>query len=64
MGWNSHFALAQSCGMSALSSFCSHFCPPQVCAPTGAGKTNIAVISILHEIGQHFKDDYLHKDEF
>ncbi|CAL2258177.1 unnamed protein product [Prunus armeniaca] len=90
MGWNSHFALAQSCGMSALSSFCSHFCPPQieitklhefaqaafngykslnliqihifhtayytnenilVCAPTGAGKTNIALISILHEYG-------------
>ncbi|XP_038724943.1 DExH-box ATP-dependent RNA helicase DExH14 isoform X2 [Tripterygium wilfordii] len=35
-----------------------------VCAPTGAGKTNIAMISILHEIGQHFKNGYLHKDEF
>ncbi|XP_008242350.1 PREDICTED: DExH-box ATP-dependent RNA helicase DExH14-like isoform X1 [Prunus mume] len=35
-----------------------------VCAPTGAGKTNIAVISILHEIGQNFKGGYLHKDEF
>ncbi|GAV70037.1 DEAD domain-containing protein/Helicase_C domain-containing protein/Sec63 domain-containing protein [Cephalotus follicularis] len=35
-----------------------------VCAPTGAGKTNIAMISILHEIGQHFKDGYLHKDQF
>ncbi|KMS97778.1 hypothetical protein BVRB_5g123420 [Beta vulgaris subsp. vulgaris] len=35
-----------------------------VCAPTGAGKTNIAMISILHEIGQHFKDGYLHKKEF
>ncbi|KAG5222660.1 DExH-box ATP-dependent RNA helicase [Salix suchowensis] len=35
-----------------------------VIAPTGAGKTNIAMISILHEIGQHFKDGYLHKDEF
>lgn len=35
-----------------------------VCAPTGAGKTNIAMISVLHEIGQHFKDGYLHKDEF
>ncbi|XP_004299306.1 PREDICTED: activating signal cointegrator 1 complex subunit 3 [Fragaria vesca subsp. vesca] len=35
-----------------------------VCAPTGAGKTNIAMISILHEIGQHFKDGFLHKDEF
>ncbi|XP_042499431.1 DExH-box ATP-dependent RNA helicase DExH14 isoform X2 [Macadamia integrifolia] len=35
-----------------------------VCAPTGAGKTNIAMIAILHEIGQHFKDGFLHKDEF
>ncbi|GAB4846226.1 activating signal cointegrator 1 complex subunit [Ancistrocladus abbreviatus] len=35
-----------------------------VCAPTGAGKTNIAMIAILHEIGQHFKDGYLHKDQF
>ncbi|KAL6011996.1 hypothetical protein ACLOJK_002466 [Asimina triloba] len=49
-----------------------------VCAPTGAGKTNIAMIAILHEypvatlglvkimlqIKQHFKDGILHKDEF
>ncbi|KAI3673352.1 hypothetical protein L6452_39470 [Arctium lappa] len=35
-----------------------------VCAPTGAGKTNIAMIAVLHEIGQHFKDGYLHKNEF
>ncbi|CAK9163513.1 unnamed protein product [Ilex paraguariensis] len=35
-----------------------------VCAPTGAGKTNIAMIAVLHEIGQHFKNGYLHKDEF
>ncbi|XP_052179855.1 DExH-box ATP-dependent RNA helicase DExH14 isoform X1 [Diospyros lotus] len=35
-----------------------------VCAPTGAGKTNIAMIAVLHEIGQHFKDGYLHKYEF
>ncbi|CAB4301599.1 unnamed protein product [Prunus armeniaca] len=34
----------------------------EVCAPAGAGKTNIAMISILHEIAQHFKDGYLHKD--
>jgi len=26
----------------------------QVCAPTGAGKTNIAMISILHEVNTHF----------
>ncbi|XP_071902326.1 DExH-box ATP-dependent RNA helicase DExH14 isoform X2 [Coffea arabica] len=35
-----------------------------VCAPTGAGKTNIAMIAILHEIKHHFRDGYLHKDEF
>ncbi|KAI5346784.1 hypothetical protein L3X38_014663 [Prunus dulcis] len=35
-----------------------------VCSPAGAGKTNIAMISILHEIAQHFKDGYLHEDEF
>ncbi|XP_068653743.1 DExH-box ATP-dependent RNA helicase DExH14 isoform X1 [Aristolochia californica] len=35
-----------------------------VCAPTGAGKTNIAMISILHEIRQHFRDGILCKNEF
>ncbi|PKA61162.1 DEAD-box ATP-dependent RNA helicase ISE2, chloroplastic [Apostasia shenzhenica] len=35
-----------------------------VCAPTGAGKTNIAMIAILHEIKQHFRDGILHKGEF
>ncbi|KAK8934003.1 hypothetical protein KSP39_PZI015224 [Platanthera zijinensis] len=33
-----------------------------VCAPTGAGKTNIAMISVLHEIKQHFRDGVLHKE--
>jgi activating signal cointegrator complex subunit 3 len=36
----------------------------QVCAPTGAGKTNIAMITVLHEIGQHLKYGVLQKDEF
>ncbi|GBG84220.1 hypothetical protein CBR_g38192 [Chara braunii] len=35
-----------------------------VCAPTGAGKTNIAMICVLHEVKQHFKYDILQKDEF
>ena len=26
-----------------------------VCAPTGAGKTNIAMMTVLHEIGQHIE---------
>eukprot|EP00889_Picochlorum_renovo_P000055 jgi/Picre1/27085/NNA_000055.t1 len=28
-----------------------------VCAPTGAGKTNVAMLSMLHEIGMHRKGD-------
>lgn len=35
-----------------------------VCAPTGAGKTNIAMISVLREVGLHRRDGVLHKDEF
>lgn len=35
-----------------------------ICAPTGAGKTNVAMMTMLHEIGQHFRGGYLHKDEF
>jgi replicative superfamily II helicase len=26
-----------------------------VCAPTGAGKTNIAMMAVLHEVGQHLR---------
>ncbi len=29
----------------------------QVCAPTGAGKTNVAMLCMLHEIGLHRRDD-------
>ncbi len=25
-----------------------------ICAPTGAGKTNVAMLTVLHEISQHF----------
>ena len=28
-----------------------------VCAPTGAGKTNVAMLTMLHEIGMHRKSD-------
>jgi pre-mRNA-splicing helicase BRR2 len=28
-----------------------------LCAPTGAGKTNVALLTILHEIGKHVNDD-------
>ena len=27
-----------------------------LCAPTGAGKTNVALLTMLHEIGKHMKD--------
>lgn len=35
-----------------------------VCAPTGAGKTNIAMITILREIGQHRNFGVIQKTEF
>jgi activating signal cointegrator complex subunit 3 len=36
-----------------------------ICAPTGAGKTNVALMTMLHEVGQHFTSDgVLRKDEF
>lgn len=35
-----------------------------VCAPTGAGKTNIAMITVLREIGQHIRHDVVQKSEF
>ena len=28
-----------------------------VCAPTGAGKTNVALLTILREVGKHVNDD-------
>ena len=28
-----------------------------LCAPTGAGKTNVALLSMLHEIGKHVNED-------
>jgi pre-mRNA-splicing helicase BRR2 len=28
-----------------------------VCAPTGAGKTNVAMLAMLHEIGLHRRED-------
>lgn len=36
-----------------------------VCAPTGAGKTNIAMLTVLHEIRQHLQPGgVIKKDEF
>ena len=35
-----------------------------VSAPTGAGKTNIALLTITHEIRNHIKDGVLQKNNF
>jgi activating signal cointegrator complex subunit 3 len=35
-----------------------------ICAPTGAGKTNIAMLTILHELKQHLSQGVIKKDEF
>ncbi|XP_013390155.1 activating signal cointegrator 1 complex subunit 3-like, partial [Lingula anatina] len=35
-----------------------------ICAPTGAGKTNIAMLTILHEVKQHIDQGVIKKDEF
>lgn len=36
-----------------------------LCAPTGAGKTNVAVLTILHEIGLHRREDgSIDRDKF
>ena len=32
-----------------------------LCAPTGAGKTNVAVLTILHQIGWHMKENTKYK---
>lgn len=35
-----------------------------VCAPTGAGKTNVALLTIVHQIKQHIRNNEIHKNEF
>ncbi|CAI4227464.1 unnamed protein product [Auanema sp. JU1783] len=36
-----------------------------LCAPTGAGKTNVALLTILHEVGKHLNEDgSVRLDEF
>ena len=36
-----------------------------LCAPTGAGKTNVALLTMLHEIGRHRNaDGSINKDDF
>ena len=35
-----------------------------ICAPTGAGKTNIAMLTVVREIKQHIIQNVIKKDEF
>ena len=51
---------------SQLSNVCLHSDENLLlCAPTGAGKTNVAVLTILREIGKHVDSDGVIKaDEF
>ena len=35
-----------------------------ICAPTGAGKTNIAMLAIVHELKRHFNQGVIKTDEF
>lgn len=35
-----------------------------VCAPTGAGKTNIAMLAVLHEVGQNMRHGVIQKQDF
>ncbi|XP_041463235.1 activating signal cointegrator 1 complex subunit 3-like [Lytechinus variegatus] len=35
-----------------------------ICAPTGAGKTNIAMLTILQEVRKHIQQGVIKKDEF
>ncbi|XP_065574248.1 activating signal cointegrator 1 complex subunit 3-like [Artemia franciscana] len=35
-----------------------------VCAPTGAGKTNIAMLTVVHQIKQHIVSGVIQKDKF
>ena len=52
-------------GMTSLNRIQSRVCDAAlfsadnmlVCAPTGAGKTNVAVLTMLHEIGLHVQPD-------
>ncbi|XP_078037665.1 activating signal cointegrator 1 complex subunit obelus [Augochlora pura] len=35
-----------------------------ICAPTGAGKTNVAMLTVIHQIKQHIEDDQIMKNQF
>ncbi len=60
-------------GFSTLNRIQSRLCKTALnsnenlllCAPTGAGKTNVALLTMLHEIGKHRNaDGSINKDDF
>ncbi|EFC50388.1 U5 snRNP-specific spliceosomal protein [Naegleria gruberi] len=59
----SHKAFPNMVKLNAVQSiiFKSAFYSPEnllICAPTGAGKTNVAVLTMLHEIGLHMDESF------
>ena len=58
-----HSAFPKMINLNAVQSkiFQSAFYSPDnllICAPTGAGKTNVAVLTMLHEIGLHMSESF------
>ncbi|XP_034181076.1 activating signal cointegrator 1 complex subunit obelus [Osmia lignaria lignaria] len=35
-----------------------------ICAPTGAGKTNVAMLTVVHQLKQHIENGQIMKDQF
>ncbi|XP_076382118.1 activating signal cointegrator 1 complex subunit obelus [Megalopta genalis] len=35
-----------------------------ICAPTGAGKTNVAMLTVIHQLKQHIEDGQIMKNQF
>lgn len=35
-----------------------------ICAPTGAGKTNVAMLTIVHQLRQHIEGDVIMRNKF
>lgn len=35
-----------------------------ICAPTGAGKTNVAMLTVVHQIRQHIEKGVIMNDQF
>jgi hypothetical protein len=58
-GW--HDCLGFNCSVLFA---CPGHVASQVCAPTGAGKTNIAMVAVLRELGQNMRHGVVQKADF